>query len=313
MEQENEQVNSEKNTSSSFLKEEKVSEKKERYWIRKAKNEAMRKERMRFYPYVMIFNSFAIYVSINIILLYLHELIGAFFAYQQKIPVKLFYHYFTFEKSINILPRNAIILIFGFPPFLFFLGGLVLLYAHLILERNRIPFRLVFIWAIIIIFNIFFANLVYSFFMYKGLAIATEWFYISRFIFIPLMIIGFIFSIILGKFLSVPFMKMAPSVKLNVHKKPRGFIFRIAVIPFLLGASFIILSYPKRDLADFLIQFCIGLSVLSAWIFAKPHKEMKLVKHIQTNEFSWIITLIFIFCVLFMYIAIYNPINLSSK
>jgi len=284
--------------------------KQENFWRRKAKNEATRKERMRFYPYILIFNSFAIYVSVSILLLYLHEFIGAFFAYQQGIPVKLFYHYFTYEKGLAVWNRPSVILTYGFPPFFFLLTGLVIGYLYFTLEHTKIPFRLVFIWATIVIFNIFFANLMYSFFLYKGLAIATEWFYVSRLIFIPLMIIGVVLSIALGKMASLPFMKMAPSVKLEVHKKPRPFLLRVAVIPYLLGALFLNYAYVKADLSDILVQFCVGLSVFGAWAFAKPTKDMKLIKNVKTNTISLTIISLFVFSVAFMFYATYNPFSM---
>jgi hypothetical protein len=247
-------------------------------------------EKLVYYPYMMIFNSTALYLIAHIFVFFVFEFISAFMASEQGIPMKFYYHRIYTDIPFDIWTSGAIAITFLSPPivciFLVILAG----YGYYLAEHSKYPFRLAFLWLMIVGFNVFYSNLIYTFFSYKGMALMFEWVHAVRLVYIPLMMFGFVANVVLGMFVVNPFLKLSPSKKIDANLAPKKFVVLIMLIPYVIGSLVSMLIYlPYVGLSDILMSVGVGITALSAVAFAKPVKNMKFIKNIKTNSISYTI------------------------
>jgi len=262
----------------------------------------------------LIINSFCAYLTMSISLIY-----GYYFF---QMAVAKFFHIQSilyFDRivfiSLNTMWSPKIVLISYSAPVVFsFFASIFFFYAYVALRRQPYLIRLYCLWGHIISIGLFFSSFIHGAFAYKGFAVIFKWFNIAEQWNYVLAVIGIIGLCVMGLYIGLWFLKMAPSKEFDVHKKPRKFLFQVAMLPFLTSTvivSSILIIKLQESIPLIVIQLGIGLMLSFTILRAEPlPQRVVLVKDSATGKFSLSAILVGVFSLIIAIYLTYEGISL---
>ncbi|SFF48181.1 hypothetical protein [Thermoflexibacter ruber] len=262
----------------------------------------------------VIINSLCAYLTMSIVLIY-----GYYFF--QMAVAKLFYIQSTlYFDRIIFISRDAmwspkIVLVSYSAPVVFsFFASIFFFYMYVLLRRQLYLVRIYCLWGHIISIGLFFSSFIHGAFAYKGFAVIFKWFNIAEKWNYLLAVIGIIGLCIMGLYIGLWFLKMAPSKEFDVHKKPRKFLFQVAMLPFLIAAiitSSVLIIKLQDSIPLVVIQLGIFLMLSFTILRAEPlPQRVVLVKNSATGKFSLPAVLIGVFSLIAAIYLTYKGISL---
>lgn len=259
------------------------------------------------------------WLIINSLCVFLTMFIGLFFAYYLTqlgiarffgIQSALYFDSYTFISPSEHWFPKLILVSFTIPMLTSLFSALFFYYLLVSLKRTPYLLRLYCLWGHIISAALFFCSFIYGAFTYTGFAVVLLWYKIPTQFNYVLAIFGVVGLSVVGLFLGIWFLKLAPSQYLDVHKKPRQFLVRFALFPCLIGNAIIILFLMKswQDSIPLLIVSAgLPLMLLFTILRTEPIEErITVVRHLATGKFSLVAIII---CILFITLAKYLTIN----
>ncbi len=263
-----------------------------------------------YHWYWLIINSLCAFLTMFIGLFFTYYLVQMTVARVFEIQSTLYFDNILFISHAELWFPKLIVLSYTAPVFFSFFSAIFFYYLLTLLKRTPYLLRLYCLWGHIISAALFFCSFIHGAFAYKSFAIILLWYKMPNQLNYVLAIFGVIGLCIMGLFLGIWFLKLAPSQDLDVHKYPRKFLLQFALIPSIAGYLVIILFLIKKW------QDSIPLLVVPAGIFImliftiirrEPIEErITIVKHLPTGKFSLFAILI---CILFVTLAKYLTIN----
>lgn len=262
----------------------------------------------------VIINSLCAYLTMSIALIY-----GYYFF--QMAVAKLFYiQSILYFDRIIFISRDAmwspkIVLVSYSAPVVFsFFASIFFFYLYVLLRRQPYLVRIYCLWGHIISIGLFFSSFIHGAFAYKSFAVIFKWFNIAEKWNYLLAVIGIIGLCIMGLYIGLWFLKMAPSKEFDVHKKPRKFLFQVAMLPFLIAAiitSSVLIIKLQDSIPLVVIQLGIFLMLSFTILRAEPlPQRVILVKDSATGKFSLSAVLIGVFSLITAIYLTYKGISL---
>lgn len=258
----------------------------------------------------LIINSLCTFLTMFIGLFFIYYLaqlgVARFFGIQSTL---YFDSYIFISPSEHWFPK-LILVSFSMPILISLFFAIFFYYLLFSLKRTPYLLRLYCLWGHIISVALFFCSFIYGAFTYTGFAVVLLWYKIPTQFNYVLAIFGIVGLSVVGLFLGMWFLKLAPSQYLDVHKKPRQFLVRFALLPYLMG-SLIIFFFLMKNWQDSTPLLIVSAGLLLMLLFAIIRREpieerITVVRHLTTGKFSLFAIII---CVLFISLAKYLTIN----
>jgi hypothetical protein len=258
----------------------------------------------------LIINSLCAFLILFIGLFFLHYLVQMVVASVFGIQSTLYFDDIIFVSPVESWFPKLVLVSYTAPIFFSIFFAVFFYYLLSVLRRKPYLFRLYCLWGYVVSVALFFCNFVHGIFAYKSFAVILLWYKMPTQLNYVLAVLGIIGLCVVGLFLGIWFLKLAPSQTLEVHKKPRKFLFLFMLLPFLMGVA-IIWSFLIKSWQNSIPLLVVPSGILIMLIFTiiriEPIEErITLVKSLPTGKFSIFTMLV---CILFLVLAKYLTID----
>jgi hypothetical protein len=226
----------------------------------------------------------------------------------------LYFDRIVFISRNEMWSPKIVLVSYSAPVVFSFFASIFFFYVYVLLRRQPYLVRLYALWGHIISIGLFFSSFIHGAFAYKGFAVIFKWFKVAEKWNYLLAVIGIIGLCIMGLYIGLWFLKMAPSKEFDVHRKPRRFLFQVAMLPFLIAAiitSSVLIIKLQDSIPLVVIQLGIGLMLSFTILRAEPlPQRVVLVKDSATGKFSLPAILIGVFSLIAAIYLTYKGISL---
>lgn len=262
----------------------------------------------------LIINSFCAYLTMSIVLIYGYYFFQMAVAKFFHLQSTLYFDRIVFISRDEMWSPKIVLVSYSAPVVFSFFASIFFFYVYVLLRRQPYLVRLYCLWGHIISIGLFFSSFIHGAFAYKGFAVIFKWFNIAEKWNYLLAVIGIIGLCVMGLYIGLWFLKMAPSKEFDVHKKPRKFLFQVALLPFLIAAiitSSVLIIKLQDSIPLVVIQLGIGLMLSFTILRAEPlPQRVILVKDSATGKFSLPAILIGFFSLIVAIYLTYKGISL---
>jgi hypothetical protein len=255
----------------------------------------------------LIINSFCALMTMFIALFFTYYLVQMLIARFFGVQSTLYFDDILFISDSDIWFPKLVLVSYTAPIFFSAFATVFFFYLHSLMRRTPYLLRLYCLWGYIIGLSLFFSSFIHGAFAYKSFKVILLWYNISNpAINYILAIFGILGLAVVGLFLGVAFLKLAPSQDLDMHKYPRKFLVGFALLPLIIGMG-VIRFFLMKKLENSIPLLIVPIGILVMLVFMIIRREpieerITIVRNLPTGRFSiWAIA----FCVLALIVARY--------